>query len=127
GLAAIAPMDVHLAPHSVVQPDVLYLSSARRHLAQSWIEGPPDLLVEVLSPGTARRDRGEKLRLYAETGVGELWIVDGAERQIEFLVNENGRFVVTLPEGKDYRSPRLPELELDILALWQELDRRLPR
>ncbi|HEX4955161.1 MAG TPA: Uma2 family endonuclease [Thermoanaerobaculia bacterium] len=126
GLSLIAPMDVHLALHSVAQPDVLYLSRGRRALVGRGVEGAPDLAVEVISPGTARRDRGEKLRLYAETGVGELWLVDPAERQVEFLVNENGRFVVTLPTGKDYRSPRLPELELDLVHLWAEVDRRLP-
>ncbi len=126
GLALFAPLDVHLAFHSVVQPDLLYLSQERLGVAKRWIEGPPDLAVEVISPGTARRDRGEKLRLYAETGVGELWLVDPAERQVELLVNEDGRFVVTLPTGKDYRSPRLPELELDLLHLWAEVDRRLP-
>ena len=42
------------------------------------------------SPSTTRRDRGEKLRLYAESSVGEYWVVDPAARQVEFLVNEGG-------------------------------------
>ena len=83
--------------------------------------------MEVLSPGTARRDRGEKLRLYAESGVREYWIVDLAERQIEFLINEDGRFVVALPVDREYRSPALPELRLDLETFWQGVADRLPR
>lgn len=126
GLALIAPLDVALAEHSVVQPDVIYLTAGHRDRAGQRVEGPPDLLVEVLSPGTARRDRGEKLRLYAESGVREYWIVDPAERQIEFLVNEGGRFVVALPADREYRSPALAELRLDLVELWQAVAERLP-
>jgi Uma2 family endonuclease len=127
GLVYLAPMDVTLAEHSVVQPDVIYLGAERRHFAAERVEGPPDLVVEVLSPGTARRDRGEKLRLYAESGVREYWVGDPAERQIEFLVNEGGKFVVALPVDREYRSPALPELRLDLETLWQEVADRLPR
>lgn len=127
GLALIAPMDVSLFEHSVVQPDVLYLTSEHRDRIDERVEGAPDLAVEVLSPGTARRDRGEKLRLYAEAGVREYWIVDPAERQIEFLINEDGRFVVALPAGREYRSAALPELRLDLVTFWEEVEKRLPR
>jgi Uma2 family endonuclease len=125
GLALPAPLDVHLADHSVVQPDVLYISAAKLGIAQRWVEGAPDLLVEVLSPGTARRDRGEKLALYAESGIREYWIVDPVERQIEFLVNEDGRFVVVLSEGEEYRSRVLPEIHLNLPVFWREVEERL--
>lgn len=126
GLALVAPIDVVLAEHTVVQPDVLYLSAARRGLAGERIEGAPDLVVEVLSAGTVRRDRGEKLVLYAQAGVREVWLVDPAERQIEHLVNEGGRFLVCLPVDGAYRSPALPELRLDVAGFWRELTARLP-
>jgi len=125
GMVLLSPMDVYLADHSVVQPDLLYISAGRRRVAQKRIEGAPDLVVEVLSPGTARRDRNEKLRLYAEKGVGEYWIFDVTERQIEFLLNEDGQFVVALPEDGVYRSKTLPEISLDIVELWREIDQRL--
>ena len=127
GLAAVAPLDVPLAIHSVVQPDVVYLTAARRKLVGKRLEGPPDLVIEVLSPATSRRDRGEKLALYAESGVGaesgvrEYWIVDPEARQIEFLVNDGGHFVVTLPSGAEYRSPVLREVWLDLAAFWQRV------
>jgi Uma2 family endonuclease len=126
GLALAAPLDVYLADHSVVQPDVIYCSAARRAIVGERIEGAPDLLVEVLSRGTARRDRGEKLSLYAESGVREYWVVDPRERQIEFLVNEGGRFVVSVPPGDEYRSPALPEIHLGLAGFWREVADRLP-
>lgn len=125
GIAFSAPLDVFLADHSVPQPDLIYISADRRRILQQRVEGAPDLLVEVLSPGTARRDRVQKLNLYLETGVREYWLVDPASRQIEFLVNEDGRWVVALPQGREYRSPALPEIRLDLLALWEKVDQRL--
>jgi len=126
GLALAAPLDIAFAVHSVVQPDVLYFTAARRGVARNRIEGAPDLVVEVLSPGTARRDRGEKLALYAGSSAREYWVVDPLERQIEFMVNEDGRFVVVLPEGGEYHSKALPELHLDLAELWSEVGKMLP-
>jgi Uma2 family endonuclease len=126
GLAYIAPLDVELADHSIVQPDVIYISAGRLATARRRIVGAPDLLVEVLSAGTARRDRGEKLILYAESGVREYWILDQELRQIEFLVNEAGRFVVSLPVAGTYQSQVLPEIRLDVLELWRQVEARLP-
>lgn len=125
GRVFFAPLDVALAEHTVVQPDLTYVSRERREILGERIEGAPDLLVEILSPGTARRDRGEKLRLYAESGVREYWVVDPAERQIEFLENREGSFVVRLAEDGKYRSEALPEVHVDLDALWEGLDQEL--
>ncbi|HVT19692.1 MAG TPA: Uma2 family endonuclease [Thermoanaerobaculia bacterium] len=130
GLAVIAPMAVLLADHSTVEPDITYVSAERLGIAKRWIEGVPDLLVEVLSPSTARRDRGEKLRLYAESGVREYWIVDPEARQIEFLVASGGtagRFEVALPDGHVYRSQILSEIVLDLADFWREVESRTPQ
>jgi Uma2 family endonuclease len=124
GLVFVAPTDVNLAVHSVAQPDLFYVSSARRRIIRKRIEGAPDLAVEVVSPGTADRDRNEKPKLYLDSGVREYWIVDPLERRIDFLRNDTGQFVAALPEGT-YRSQEMPELSLDITAFWQELDVRL--
>jgi Uma2 family endonuclease len=125
GRLFVAPLDVHLVDHSVVQPDLLYVSAARREILRERVEGAPDLVVEILSPGTARRDRGQKLALYADSDVREYWIVDALERQIEFLGNEGGRFVVALPAGDEYRSRVLPEIHLDLPAFWKNVEERL--
>ena len=126
GFAFSAPLDTALADHSVVQPDVIYISATRLDVLGKRIEGAPDLVVEVLSPGSARHDRGGKLRLYAEAGVREYWIVDPETRHVEFLVNEDGRFVVSLPDAGVYRSEQIPEIHLDVAAFWREVERRYP-
>lgn len=125
GLALTAPLDVILADHSIVQPDLIYISSDRRSIVRERIEGTPDLLVEILSKGTARRDRGEKLALYLASGVREYWIVDPIERQIEFLIEREGRFTVALPNDAEYVSETLPEIHLDVAAFWQRVENKL--
>lgn len=121
GRVYIAPVDVVLSDNSVVQPDVLYITPERRAIIGQHLEGAPDLVVEVLSPGTARRDRSEKMRLYAETGVREYWVVDPVSEHIEFLINHDGRFTVALAENDRYASPGLPDIQIDLAAFWQEV------
>lgn len=127
GHAFLAPLDVVLSDHSVVQPDLIYLGPERRALAQDRIRGIPDLLVEVLSPSTVRRDRGTKRALYARCGVPEYWIVEISERQFDAYVLADGRYEVVEAIDGIYRSPLRPEVEFDLAHLWNEVDRRLPQ
>ncbi len=122
GEALVAPMDVHLADHTVAQPDVLYVSPERQEIVQNWIEGAPDLVVEVLSPSTARMDRLLKLNRYAAAGVSEYWLVDPAVRTIEFLVNGGEQFVVHAQDGGSWKSPAVPGIELDIDGFWAAVE-----
>jgi Uma2 family endonuclease len=82
-----APLDVVLgtgAQRSVVQPDVLFISNDRAAIVmEAEIVGAPDLIIEILSPRTAERDRGQKKTLYARSGVSEYWIVDSELESIE--------------------------------------------
>ena len=125
GLAFCAPMDVILADDTIVQPDLLYVAKNRRDIVKERIQGAPDLVVEVLSSGTQRRDRLEKMDLYARHGVKEYWIVDPSAKLFDFLLNEDGRFVVLAPSADRYQFPRLPEVELQLGEFWNEFDQRL--
>lgn len=107
-----------------MQPDLLYISKSRRQIIKQRVEGPPDLVIEIISD-TSRRDRVEKLDLYAKYGVAEYWIVDPASQHIEFLVNESGCFVVESPANDRYQSRRVPEVEIKISEFWREVDRQM--
>jgi Uma2 family endonuclease len=74
----VAPTDVKLSETDVVQPDILVVCDPRK-ITPACIDGVPDLVVEVLSPGTATRDLREKKALYAKFGVKEYLIVDPLE------------------------------------------------
>jgi Uma2 family endonuclease len=87
-----APMDVILSDSDVVEPDLLIVLNERREILKTWVEGTPDLVIEILSPTTSDRDRGLKLKAYARHGVTEYWIVDPDERAIEVYRLGRGRY-----------------------------------
>ena len=77
GRTYIAPFDIVFSNHDVVQPDVIFVSNERHDIiTPDNIQGAPDLVIEVLSPSTAHRDRTFKRALYARHGVREFWLVD---------------------------------------------------
>ena len=77
GRAFTAPFDVVFSDFAVVEPDLLYISRERRHiLTDQHVRGAPDLVVEILSPGTRRTDEIKKRDLYKRFGVREYWILD---------------------------------------------------
>ena len=81
-----APLDVRLGAETALQPDLIFISNARAGIIQeNWIEGAPDLAVEILSPSTAGHDRATKLPIYAEARVPEVWLIDPRARTVEVL------------------------------------------
>ncbi|MDK2888813.1 MAG: hypothetical protein PWP72_1691 [Thermoanaerobacter sp.] len=111
GLVLYAPFDVVLADNLVLQPDVLYLSRERFDLlTENCLKGAPDLVVEVLSPASGRRDRLEKSRLYLKHGVKEYWVVDPSAQTVEiFSAREKGWLLAGAYGPEDtLNSPLLP-------------------
>ena len=118
-----APCDVVLSNHDVVQPDLLFVSRQRAHLLSGGdaVRGAPDLVVEILSPATADRDRGYKHALYAKHGATEYWLVDPVEETIEIHRRQQGGALVaadTFGRGQTLRSPLLAGFELDVDAVF---------
>lgn len=89
-----APSDVYLDDLNVVQPDLFWVSDENPncHLIENYWHGAPDLVIEILSPGTSRRDRDVKYSLYERTGVREYWLVDAQELYIEVYGLQDGKF-----------------------------------
>ena len=88
GEAIFAPIDVKMPDVAgVVQPDLLFITSDRLDIVQeTLIEGAPDLIVEVLSPGNPLHDRRVKFELYAQAGVREYWMIDPDACTVEIYV-----------------------------------------
>jgi Uma2 family endonuclease len=103
-----------------VEPDVLYISSARASvLTENNVQGAPDLVVEVLSETTADMDRRTKLKLYARFGVQEYWIINPVICAVEVYRQEKGNFELTAKLHSDdfLTSPLLPGLHLPLVKL----------
>ncbi len=110
GKVYFSPFDVVLSDTNVVQPDILFISNERTEIiTPDNVRGAPDMVVEILSPATAERDRTIKLDLYAQHGVKEYWIVDPDARKITVLLRGEGVFGVVgiYGEGQALRSPTL--------------------
>jgi Uma2 family endonuclease len=122
GHVVVSPVDVVLdAPGALVlQPDVVFISASRRSIAAGQVWGPPDLVVEVSSPGTARRDRGCKLEWYDHYGVRECWLVLPNLRQIEVHTFGPVCRVRACGAGRVLRSAVLPGLRLPVRRLFGE-------
>lgn len=87
-----APTDVYLGPYQVVQPDLLFIAHERLAIiTRMYIAGAPDLIIEILSPGTRGHDLGWKKILYAREGVRHYWVADPlSETVLPFILGERG-------------------------------------
>jgi len=115
GKVYFSPFDVVLSDSDVVQPDLLFVSNERIGIVTADnVQGAPDLVVEILSPSTADRDRKIKLDLYAKHGVKEYWMVDPDARTITVLLRGESGFEVNgvYGGGQTMRSPMLEEFSV---------------
>jgi len=118
-----APIDVQLSEATVLQPDLVFVDRDRTALiGEQTLEGPPDLVVEVLSPASAHRDLTEKKRLYETHGVREYWIVDPDSQTVEVFENAEDGFVqaARAVEEGTVGSTVLDGLDIDLAAVFSE-------
>ena len=110
--------DVMLSETDVVQPDLLFVSREREHLLSGGqnVQGAPDLVVEILSPSTAERDRSDKRVLYGRHGVMEYWLVDPMAETVQIHRLEGEVLLPTRTFGREetLRSPLLTRFELHL-------------
>jgi Uma2 family endonuclease len=127
GEVFIAPLDVYLDDVNIYQPDVIFVAARQKAIiTEQGIEGAPALVVEVLSPATARYDKGSKRKVYARTGVKELWLVDPEARTIEvFSLAENVDKPSAAHGDKDtFSSSLLPGLRFNGAAIFKSSPRK---
>jgi Uma2 family endonuclease len=118
GRVLVGPVDVLFGEGDYLEPDLVFVRTDRLELvSERGVEGPPDLVVEILSPSTAHRDRGVKLARYRHFAVPEYWVVDLAARAVEVWRLEQGMEVpevVSAGERLEWTPiPGSPTLELD--------------
>jgi len=122
----IAPADVVLSEYDVVQPDVFVVCDEKK-ITEANIQGAPDLIVEVLSPATALKDKREKKALYEKYGVKEYIIVDPAAQYVErFLLEEGGLYVKSEIFGPKEVLPLVSLKEIEI-PLWEVFEVEEPK
>lgn len=124
GFIFAAPTDLLMPGCTPVVPDLIYLDRSQRELIkEKYVEGAPTLLIEILSPGTAGRDRTLKLNRYARSGVPHYWIVDPAEQTLELyrLEGDAYRVEAALGPGDTFRPQAFPGIELKLDELFAPL------
>ncbi|MCA1559049.1 MAG: Uma2 family endonuclease [Acidobacteria bacterium] len=120
----MSPVDVVFdeAAALVLQPDVIFISGARLSIIGDRVWGPPDMTMEVLSPGTARRDRTLKIDCYRRYGVRESWLLDPVARAVEVFAFDRQPLPLS-PERFEgaslVRSRVLPRLRLRVSSLFE--------
>ncbi len=120
-----APVELRVTPYDVVQPDLVVLpaSVVRQRELRNFVEEPPRLVVEILSPSTASSDRRAKMALYARFGIPEYWIVDPDRMRVDAYTLADGAYL-PLQEDEQGRvlSRAFPGLVVvaDALFTWRE-------
>jgi Uma2 family endonuclease len=126
GQLFLSPLDVVFSEFDVVEPDLLYLSNERaaQALTTVHVRGVPELVIEIASKGTRKRDETIKRRLYERMGVSEYWVVDPEIEAIRIYRQEHGQFgrpiELSRETGDILTTPLLPGLELPLARIFRE-------
>lgn len=125
GQVLTTPVEVKLWPGGPSrEPDIIFIGRDKLpQIDNKRFNGAPDLVVEIVSPGSVTIDRVDKFREYERAGVGEYWIIDPRpqKQQADFYVrDEQGLFTpVEIDDDGSYTSSLLPGFRLRIASLWQ--------
>jgi len=121
GRVVSAPLEVYFSKTNLAQPDVMFISKNRLDIIKpTQIKGAPDLVIEVLSPGTERIDRTVKLKMYAKFGVREYWMAKEKTATVEIFRLQEGKLVLVARLGKSdvLTSPLFPGLEIPLAEIF---------
>jgi len=123
GEAFVPPLSVRLLEGSAREPDVFFFRT--EHLDRvhdTYAEGPPDLVIEIISRGSRGVDRGEKFYEYEQAGVPEYWLIDPERRKVEaYRLGADGTYeALPLGEPATLKAAALPGMWILTEWLWQE-------
>ena len=120
GQILYAPTDVVLSDTSIVQPDLLFIRKEREHIIKkNFIEGAPDLIIEILSPSNEKMDRHTKMKHYALFGVSEYWIIDYEARILEQYVLKGHIFERIGVFDQDFSPSLFPHLTIRMSQIFK--------
>ncbi|HKH43914.1 MAG TPA: Uma2 family endonuclease [Thermoanaerobaculia bacterium] len=124
GWVVAAPVDVLFSEHDVAQPDLVFISKERAGImAGANVQGTPDLVVEILSPSTRRRDEGLKRDLYERSGVREYWLIDPERQEVRVFRRGGSGFKpaaeLSASSGDVLSTPLLPGLEIRVREIFE--------
>jgi Uma2 family endonuclease len=125
GRVFYAPFDIVFTQFDVVEPDLLYMSNERAAaiLTEKHVTGAPEIVIEIVSKGTRKRDETIKRRLYERSRVAEYWVVDPELDVVRVYRAESGRFgrplELSAEAGDVLRTPQLPGLEVPVGRVFQ--------
>lgn len=122
GEVFVPPYTVRTREGAGREPDVFFVR--REHLDRvhgTYVEGPPDLVVEIVSPSSRGQDRGDKYYEYAEAGIPEYWLIDPERSRVEaYRLEEGGYRLIPLGEPAVLRSETLAGMWISVDWLWQQ-------
>jgi Uma2 family endonuclease len=124
GFVFTGPYQMNLASRpSGREPDVMFVTNKNSgRIKETFLDGPADLVVEVISPESRARDRGDKFYEYEQGGVREYWLIDPVRKQVEFYQLGKDKLFHAIAVGDDgiYHSRVMKGLTLQVSWLWQE-------
>lgn len=119
GEVLIAPYDVALDQFNTYQPDVLFVSNERRHVFdRHGVTGAPDVVIEILSDSTRRRDLNEKMPVYLNVGVAEVWVVDLDARALSIYAGDASTPSAVLTSDDTLTSDTVPGVAIELAPIF---------
>jgi len=118
GVVLHAPCDIQLTSDRIVQPDIIVVLNSRKSIiTPTKIKGPPNLVIEILSPSSEETDCVTKREIYQAAGVEEYWIVDPLEHTVDQLVLRDGAYQ-SQPENDVRQLAILADVRISLSAVW---------
>lgn len=116
-----APFAMRIGDKTVREPDLLFVSKTHQdRLTNTYLNGPADIVIEIISPESIGRDRGDKFVEYENAGIPEYWLIDPIRQQVEFYRLTGAHYQLITPAQGIYKTPLLPNFFIQINWLWQD-------